>query len=701
MNKKKEEKKNRRNKVWLSIIILVLVTFGVYSNSLNAPFIFDDIHKIVNNPDIKKLSNLPEKLIYPYSKEHKTFNRNDPSRPLVYLTYTLNYHFGKLNPFGYHLVNVFLHVFNVILMFFLTKKIILYVYKNNSYLFPFLVSLLFAVHPVNIDAVTYTFARSGVLATLFYILSLICFTKILEKGKRFCYFSLSLLFFILALASKPIAVTLPAIILFFDYIILSNYDINKVKTRKYYHIILWIILITYLIYRYFYLGGFGDIEISSEIRLSRYPYLIIQPYIILKYFKLLLFPSGLCIYHYIMPSSNIFKPQILISILVVVSIFVFTFINYKKRKFESKLIIFSILWFFITLSPSSTIFPTAIVLSERRLYLSGYGFYLLMIFLYFFVVIRTKKNNYIYYPIILYIATLSVFTIKRNKLYQEPAIMWQEAIFEYPQNFMAHLYLGNIYKEKKEYSNAIPEFQKALYIIQNEDQQQYEKLYNFHEILGWLYKEQNEYIKAIEEYQQAIVLNPENYKAHNNLGLLYYYQKDYTKAMQAYKKAINLNPENVNAYANLGLLYHEQKEYIKAIQKYQKAINIDPDSFKFHYKLGVLFHEIGDFNKAKEFINKSILLNKKDNINAYIYLGGIYQKERDFKKAIQIYKRALGIDNTAFVALYNMALAYDNSGNINNAIKYYTESIEIRENIPEKKPLLKDIKKRIKELKNM
>jgi hypothetical protein len=74
----------KKNRTWIFICLLVLVTFGIYYNSLNAPFIFDDIPKIVNNHDIKKLSNLPEKLVYPYNKEYKTFERNDPSRPLVY-----------------------------------------------------------------------------------------------------------------------------------------------------------------------------------------------------------------------------------------------------------------------------------------------------------------------------------------------------------------------------------------------------------------------------------------------------------------------------------------------------------------------------------------------------------------------------------------------------------------------------------------
>ncbi len=159
------------NKTCISIILLTLITFGVYCNSLNAPFIYDDIAKIVKNPDIKKLGNIKNKLIYPYAGQ-KSFMRNDSSRPLTYLTFTLNYYFGKLNPSGYRLFNLLFHILNALLVFLLIKKII-----PGSIIIPFFVSLFFAIHPVNTDAVTYIFGRSNVLVTFFYILSILFFKK--------------------------------------------------------------------------------------------------------------------------------------------------------------------------------------------------------------------------------------------------------------------------------------------------------------------------------------------------------------------------------------------------------------------------------------------------------------------------------------------------------------------------------------------
>src|SRR3989339_1641965 len=120
--------------------LIVLLTFIVYFNSLHAPFIFDDTPRIINNPDIKLLSNIPSKLVYPNGTGSSS-QRNDPSRPLVFLTFTLNYYFGNLDPFGYHLFNVLLHICNALLIFVLAGKLYQLAYKKESNLFALLAAL--------------------------------------------------------------------------------------------------------------------------------------------------------------------------------------------------------------------------------------------------------------------------------------------------------------------------------------------------------------------------------------------------------------------------------------------------------------------------------------------------------------------------------------------------------------------------------
>src|SRR3989339_332192 len=569
---------------WFAIGLVVIATIIVYHNSLNAPFIFDDIPKIVENPDIQQLSNLKTKLIYKYSENNKVFERNDPSRPLVYLTFTLNYYFGKLNPFGYHLFNLIIHIFNAILVFFLAKKIISGIYEKGSTplenvnnkiggkpcgasggskspfcnnvrelysltgltLFPFLVSLLFAIHPINTNTVTYIFSRSDLLATFFYISSVLLFIKATDKNlpilKSFNpLYILSLICFILAIFSKQIAVTLPAIILIYDYIFINNYKISKVKEGLYYHIPYWLLFIGYLAFRYFYFGGIGDIE--AEFTRDRYSYLIIQPYIILKYLKLLFIPIGLSIHHFVNP-LKLLELRTIISFLSLIVIFYVIYLIYKKKTNTSKLILFSILWFFIILSPTSSIFPTTSPLVENRLYLSGIGFFIILVFVYFSIFKSFKLSNIIIFPICIYILLLGYCTIKRNYLYQYPLLLWQNVILQYPNNTIAHNSSGNLLFNLKRYEEAEREYREAIRTNANYA----EAYYN----LGLLLKNTKRYEEAEKEYRKAIEISPNYIEAHNNLGVLLYNTKRYEEAEKECKEVIKMDSKFTEGYNVLG-----------------------------------------------------------------------------------------------------------------------------------------------------
>ncbi|MBP9128540.1 MAG: hypothetical protein KBG07_07220, partial [Elusimicrobia bacterium] len=160
---------------WMAVS-LVLVGFLLYKNTLHAPFVLDDVHKIQNNTDlrIEKLSQVFSKLVYPYS-QNKSFVRNDPSRPVTFLTLTLNYYFGKLDPFGYRLGNLLGHGFVGVLLFLLTRRLFFLLFGNENVALSFVLALLFVVHPVNAIVALYPFNRSDILAALTSLGALLLF----------------------------------------------------------------------------------------------------------------------------------------------------------------------------------------------------------------------------------------------------------------------------------------------------------------------------------------------------------------------------------------------------------------------------------------------------------------------------------------------------------------------------------------------
>ncbi|MCB4757708.1 MAG: glycosyltransferase family 39 protein, partial [Elusimicrobia bacterium] len=301
---------NKLHLFW-AILILIAVPFAIYSNSLHAPFIFDDYSSIMDNPDIKNISNLKDRLIYRADSYHL---KNYPTRPLTYLSFTLNYYFGGLNTYGYRLFNLIVHILVTLILFFVTKRIFFYVSARQHVLLSLIVALMFALHPMNIDPVAYIVTRSDSMSTLFYLMSIMFFIKSTESKR--VYYIFSIISFMLSFASKQIAATLPLMILAFDFFFLSDMNVKKVAQKKYFHLGFWGVLTAYLLFTKIYFGNLGDMGMTW----SRYSYMIFQPYAILQYIKLLFVPWGQCIDHYFDPPKTLFELRIMISFLILIAI---------------------------------------------------------------------------------------------------------------------------------------------------------------------------------------------------------------------------------------------------------------------------------------------------------------------------------------------------------------------------------------------
>lgn len=608
-------KKTMKQDLW-GIVAVILISFVIYGNALNSPFFFDDMSNIVINKDIKNLSNIKTKLIYPQHKKINYVIQNVPSRPLVYLTFTLNYHFGKLNPFGYHLFNLIMHILNAILVFFLTKKIIYYAYQKISFLYPLIATLFFSVHPVNTEVVTYISHRAGSLAAFFYFAALLFFIKAFEKNKYF--YAFSVICFVLALFSKQTTVTLPAIILSFDYIFLSNYKITKVIEKKYYHIPYWVILVVFLLFTQFYLGGIGDAITDAHVKWSNFSYFITQFTVIVKYMKLLLLARGLCVDHLIEPVKTILSPNFWVSFIFISGILILAYWNCKKKAQSSKIILFASVWFFITLFPTSSFIPIREAMTERRLYLPGVGFSWVVMCVYFLLSNVSIKKNLILKPkwlllVILgwHISVYGIITFGRNKLYNNHLLMWQDAVSKYPDNTRAWANLGLAYQDK------------------------------------------GEYLKALQKYEKVLEIDPEYMEVYNNIGNIYLALEKYEKAEKAYRKARGSKSGLTEAYYNLGILYRGQKKYDMAIQNFRNAIKFNPYCMPAYHALGATFLMLKEYEKAQKMFKSAIAVDS-NYAQGYNALGVIWKELGNYDSAIQCFKKALLIDPGFSLAQKNM-----------------------------------------------
>jgi len=368
----------------VSLLVIIILGTIIYSNTFDASWHFDDHTAILENYSIRNLE--------------ETALRIGASRWIGFTSFALNYHFGKLDVFGYHLVNIVIHLICAILVYSLVLLTLKTPYLKDSSISRYTASLslasalIFVAHPIQTQAVTYIVQRFTSLATLFYLLSLVLFIKARLQNLRGAKFSPSHLGFylgsllaaFLAMKTKEITITLPAIILLYEFCFFSP-SLRALARKLPY---LTLLLLTFFIIpfsRYgvglFGISGgtfIGIAEVGDVIgdatqettAISRADYLLTQFNVITTYIRLLFFPVNQNLDYDYPVSRTLFEFPTFLSFLFLASVVAFGRWMFKK----SRLISFGIFWFFITLSVESSIIPIRDVIFEHRVYLPSVGF---------------------------------------------------------------------------------------------------------------------------------------------------------------------------------------------------------------------------------------------------------------------------------------------------------------------------------------
>jgi protein O-mannosyl-transferase len=602
MVKEIEKRLNIKLRSLIYILIIVVATFVVYSNTFQVPFHFDDDSNISGNPLIKDMGYLIEPSQYcsritPLSQMNhlcKFFKL----RYVGYVTFAVNYGLQGLNVTGYHIVNLLIHSVNGLLVFLLIiltfKTPFLRDAESGDYseVIALFTALLFVVHPLQTQAVTYIVQRFTSLATLFYILSLVLYigwrlkqSDMLNRAqsgqeKQKCFYWKNLLLYfaavlcaVLAMKTKEIAFTLPFIIIIYEFLFF-----NDSRTRKVLYVIPF--LLTMLIIPLSLIDVDKPFEnllsdVSNETRLqtgiSRWEYLLTEFRIIMTYLRLIILPVNqnldydYTIYH------SFFNPEVFLSFFFLLALglsSIYLLYRYRNTAPQARLISFGIFWFYITLSVESSVIPIADIIFEHRVYLPSVGMFLSISTSVFWAVYTCRKKGKMIERavIIAFTCIIIVFAgaaYKRNMVWQNHISLWQDVVDKSPNKGRGYYNLGRAYQDNKMYD------------------------------------------KAIEPYNKVIALDPTNIKAYNNMANMYLIMKDYDKALNYYTIAITINPESDILYYNRGRLYFIANEYDKAIEDFTKAITINPNLLMYYKKRGQAYawkkqyrYSIHDFTSA-------------------------------------------------------------------------------------------------------
>jgi tetratricopeptide (TPR) repeat protein len=589
------------------LLVFVILGLSLYANSFKNEFLFDDIPLIVENHAIKKLENIP-KIV---GLSHKRLYY----RPLRMVSYALDYHLFKLQPEGYHLSNTLFHIITAWLVF----LVIGHLSKNNK--IALLGTLLFIIHPINTDSVTYISGRRDILSTLFYVLGFYFFLRNREHARLF-YPPLIILSFLLALLSKEMAVTLPAIFFIYDYINNFQAQANGQEKTKVVRSILLCLKILWrkyaLFYLFFFLGAlffvYYKLTIAPPSNLLQYwggslwSNFFTVARILVYYLKLLLFPIPLNADY----SFNAFPvTHTLLDISAWLSFIVLGIALWAGVKMfhYNRMITFFTLWFFITLLPVCHIFPHHELLAEHYLYLPSIGIFFLG-GLCIHNNLRTKPV-FLYYTLsVLLLVLFSIRTIDRNQDWKDALTLWQKTIKTAPRCARAQNNLGVEYYKLGEYEKAEEAYQKALQI-----NPKYPDPYHN---LGNILADNNQFVQALEYYKMALEHCPQGAEKEifNSLGVMYKKQGKLKEAKALFFTALKEDPFYVNARNNMAAVYYAEGNYARAYKALTFGLKIDPRSPEIHNNLGNIYKKQGDLQRAVEEFHEAIRL-KPDFMEAY------------------------------------------------------------------------------------
>ncbi len=599
---------------------LVLLSSLVYFNSLENGYHFDDYHHIVDNPHLKDIRNIPS-FFFDTTKFSKTGWQNH-YRPLLLVTYALNYYAGRLQPVGYHVVNLAFHVGSAFLVFLIVESMLAGSKEGvaagfslrpkfsspatnlarrlkpaatglatglgrrlkpaaTGYLLPaacfaaLAASLIFAVHPFNSEVVNYITARSSVMSGFFYLLAFYCWVKyrsqatgvtpppILppqggeEKGggsqSSTVYYLISLLAFLLGMLTKEVVITLPIVLWLYDMYFYRPSRRTQAKACGYrpgtqakacgYYAYLPFVLLVAV--PYIVLSGHLAEGLMYEGRLPRsyYVNLLTGTKVLTRYVQMLFVPVDLSVDHVVQNARHFWEWEVIASTGFLAGILVLGLWLYRRSDAGWRIVSFFILWFFVTLLPT-TIIPLEAMLQENRGYLSGVSFAIIVgiglgkgmgedVAAGFSLRPKSRVRGAICIAVTcILIVIFSIMTIQRNRVWKDELTLWTDAAIKYPMSARAHFALGNFYKRNGDIAI------------------------------------------AIESYRKVLDLDPDYYEAHNNLGVLYFKEGAIDLAIEEFKRALSIMPAHLNARMGLGKALMKKGETEMAKKEFEAAVTL-------------------------------------------------------------------------------------------------------------------------------
>lgn len=697
-----------RHKDLFVYLFIIGITFLVYGQVVNHEFLnFDDNLYVTDNDQVNKGISV-EGITWAFSLHNKGY-----FHPLAYISHMIDCELFGMNAGMHHLMSLFIHIANALLLFFILRKMTDAFWKSAA------VAVLFALHPVNVDSVAWLAERKNILSTFFWLLTMVAYFYY-ARTQRMSFYILAIFVYILGLLSKPMLITLPFVLLLMDYWPLNRIRIDARPTGKGWKesvidpLLEQKELLKKLVSEKvpFFLLACVNAYVAM-LSLERNPITEVStkfvpmalrlenaPVSYFKYIYKMIWPSDLTFFYPYPISIPLW--QVLLSLAGLIVITTVVFMALKKYPYLAV----GWLWFIGTLVPVLGITQAGLwpAIGERWAYIPYIGLFVAIAWSLDDVISRLRYKRIIVAAcMLILLGSFSYKTWLQAHYWKNNITLFTHGIDVDPNNYVSYSNLGSEYLSKKEYGKAIEYFQKTIKLLPAYP--------GAHFGLGVAYAEEGETDKAIEQYVLAVNYDPGHIAAYKNLRDLLFKQGKYAEAINFFTKVAHKKPDSCDvanilveamikgaktedairfltdfmkknpkqkafAYNNMGVVLKETGKTDEAIRYFSTALKLNSEYIPAHKNLMAVYESKGETQKVITELLQIIKLNPKD-ANSHYNLAVIYFKQGDKVSACRQFDEALKYDPKNKEYHYAYGVCLYNMERLDEAIAQFQEAVRL------------------------
>ena len=671
--------------------VIIAATLVAYHNSLQGPFVFDDASSIVTNPSIRRLAAIGDVLAGPGT------NVTAQGRPLLNLSLAINHAIGGTAVEGYHVGNLLLHACAGLVLFGILRRMWPRDDATRSrrghgvLLWPLVAAVIWTVHPLQTESVTYIIQRAESLLGLFYLLTIYCFARATVGPANVApaasphastsrgWLALSVLSCTAGMATKEVMATAPLMVLIFDRTLVSGSFASAWRQRRGYYLALagtWLLLAWLVVQT----GGNRGGSAGFGVGVRWWDYWLTQFPAVARYLWLSVWPHPL-VFEY--GSFWIWDfSEITIPFVVVVGLLIGTVVALRKRSAAG----FLGAWFFGMLAPTSLAPGTPQMIVEHRMYLP-----LAAVVVAFVASLDRLRPAFSFRRAVIVsmavILALTVLTVRRNADYRSELALWTDTASKRPKNPLAHYMLAQAQERVGDRDGALASYERSLELKPD--------FSIGHEHFGELLLRAGRRAEAIVHFESALRLQPGYADAHANLGNAYLAENRITEAVGHLERAVELAPESAMNRYNLGNALAAAGLDGEAIEQFQAALQRQPGMAEAHLNLANALVATRRPVEAMPHYEAAVKARPGFAAAHYNYANALAAAGRQ-SEAVEQYIAALRARPDHPEAHHNLGSALFELGRYAEAAGHYADTLRLRPDFPGARENLERVQAQLK-----